>query len=220
LKLNADGTVAWQKTYGGSDGDTARCIQQTSDGGYVVAGTTESFGAGYEDFWVLRLNATGEIPGCSAMGSSEATGSDTSAVVADTSVVAQDSSAVATDVLDTMQDAAAERSVVCSVVPTIEKVRPLRPYAGDIIRIIGYSFGDGSGNSQVHIGPKSHDIYSSRIKLWTDTKIKIKIPFGNKPCAWYKHGDGEYRKRKVWVTVGGVDSNIKRIKVLKPGSCP
>ena len=38
LKLNADGTVAWQKTYGGSSDDYAYSIQQTSDGGYIVAG--------------------------------------------------------------------------------------------------------------------------------------------------------------------------------------
>jgi len=61
LKLNADGSVAWQKTYGGSGFDYTYSIQQTSDGGYIVAGGTESSGAGIEDFWILKLNADGSV---------------------------------------------------------------------------------------------------------------------------------------------------------------
>ena len=44
----------WAKTYGGSYYDEARSIQQTSDGGYVVAGWTESFGAGGADILILK----------------------------------------------------------------------------------------------------------------------------------------------------------------------
>jgi uncharacterized delta-60 repeat protein len=61
LKLNADGTVAWQKTYGGTDYEAANSIQQTSDGGYIVAGYTDSFGSGGEDIWVLKLDADGTV---------------------------------------------------------------------------------------------------------------------------------------------------------------
>ncbi len=61
LKLNANGTVAWQKTYGGSGQDYARSIEQTSDGGYIVAGYTNSFGAGNNDFWVLKLDSSGAV---------------------------------------------------------------------------------------------------------------------------------------------------------------
>jgi uncharacterized delta-60 repeat protein len=61
LKLDASGNVTWQKTYGGGGNDSARSIQQTSDGGYVVAGRTESFGAGDRDFWVLKLDASGNV---------------------------------------------------------------------------------------------------------------------------------------------------------------
>ncbi|NPA41170.1 MAG: hypothetical protein GXO18_02745, partial [Aquificae bacterium] len=61
LKLDANGDVQWQKTYGGSDSDGAYSIQQTSDGGYVVAGWTWSFGAGSADFWVLKLDANGDV---------------------------------------------------------------------------------------------------------------------------------------------------------------
>ena len=71
----------------------------------------------------------------------------------------------------------------------------------------------------VHIGNKTFDFTNWRIKSWGQWDIEIKIPFSGKDCAWFKHGEGEYRKRKVWVTVGGIDSNVKKIKVLAPREC-
>jgi hypothetical protein len=61
LKLDSSGGVIWQKTYGGSGGDKAYSIQQTTDGGYIVAGYTSSFGAGGRDAWVLKLDNGGNI---------------------------------------------------------------------------------------------------------------------------------------------------------------
>lgn len=61
LKLDATGNVDWQKTYGGSGYDSANSIQQTSDGGYIVAGYANSFGAGGGDAWVLKLDANGAV---------------------------------------------------------------------------------------------------------------------------------------------------------------
>jgi len=61
LKLDADGNVSWQKTYGGSSYDHAESIQQTADGGYIVAGRTNSFGAGNYDLLVLKLDASGNV---------------------------------------------------------------------------------------------------------------------------------------------------------------
>jgi hypothetical protein len=61
LKLNKDGSIDWQRTYGGGNWDIAFATQQTSDGGFVVAGLTESFGAGNYDVWVLKLNTQGDI---------------------------------------------------------------------------------------------------------------------------------------------------------------
>jgi hypothetical protein len=49
----------WQKTYGGSSYDRAYSIQQTSDGGYIVAGLTQSFGAGNNDFYIIKTDANG-----------------------------------------------------------------------------------------------------------------------------------------------------------------
>jgi len=61
FKLDANGNVQWQKTYGGGDLDRANSIQQTSDGGYVVAGWTSSFGAGGYDAWLFKLDANGNV---------------------------------------------------------------------------------------------------------------------------------------------------------------
>ena len=61
LKLTPTGNIEWQRAYGGTGTDSAKSVQQTSDGGYIVAGYTESFGAGGRDFWVLKLDSTGEV---------------------------------------------------------------------------------------------------------------------------------------------------------------
>ncbi len=61
LKINADGSIGWQKTYGGSYDDYARTVCQTSDGGFVVAGETTDFGAGQSDIWILKLDQGGII---------------------------------------------------------------------------------------------------------------------------------------------------------------
>jgi hypothetical protein len=61
LKLDVNGNIQWQKTYGGSGYDIAPSVRQTSDGGYVVAGETSSFGAGGADIWVLKLDGNGNI---------------------------------------------------------------------------------------------------------------------------------------------------------------
>ena len=89
LKLDANGEIQWQKTYGGSTSDWANSIRQTADGGYVMAGLTGSFGAGSTDFWVLKLDAYGNISdSCPA-----SIGQDTSGVSASTSVVPENSQA-------------------------------------------------------------------------------------------------------------------------------
>ncbi|MBI4554445.1 MAG: hypothetical protein HY715_02190 [Planctomycetes bacterium] len=61
LKLRADGTVEWQKTYGGVGRDEAYSVHETRDGGYIVAGLTESFGVGKADAWVLKLGMDGQV---------------------------------------------------------------------------------------------------------------------------------------------------------------
>ena len=67
VKLNSLGDIEWQKCLGGTSGDWANSIQQTSDGGFIVAGGTDSNDGdvsgnhGYSDYWVVKLNSSGDI---------------------------------------------------------------------------------------------------------------------------------------------------------------
>jgi len=61
IKTDASGDSLWSRTYGGSGSDICKYAQQTSDGGYVVAGGTDSFGAGSKDFWLLKTDADGNM---------------------------------------------------------------------------------------------------------------------------------------------------------------
>jgi hypothetical protein len=66
VKLDQSGAKLWDKTFGGSDLDEAHFVQQTSDGGYIVAGFTYSEDGdingrnnGELDSWILRLDGSG-----------------------------------------------------------------------------------------------------------------------------------------------------------------
>ena len=59
-KTDASGNIIWTKTYGGANWDFAYSIRQTSDGGYIVAGGTTSYGNGNEDMYLVKLNASGD----------------------------------------------------------------------------------------------------------------------------------------------------------------
>jgi hypothetical protein len=61
IKTDANGNVQWAKTYGGTDFDWAYSVQQTTDGGYIVAGRTDSFGAGDYDIFLIKTDANGNI---------------------------------------------------------------------------------------------------------------------------------------------------------------
>ena len=67
LHLQAQPNIEWQKVYGGTHQDEAYSIQQTTDGGYIVAGQTSSTDGdvignhGEIDYWVLKLTNTGAV---------------------------------------------------------------------------------------------------------------------------------------------------------------
>lgn len=61
LKLNATGAIEWQYLYGGSGRERPYQIRTTSDGGYVIAGETYSFGPAGPNAWILKLDSLGGV---------------------------------------------------------------------------------------------------------------------------------------------------------------
>jgi hypothetical protein len=59
IKLDAKGNLQWTKTIGGKNWEWGYSLIQTSDGGYAIAGFTESFGAGKWDVYVVKLDKNG-----------------------------------------------------------------------------------------------------------------------------------------------------------------
>lgn len=70
LKLDASGNKTWDKTFGGTDYDGLYSISRTPDGGYIAAGYTYSYGAGNTDFWVLKIDSSGNEEWSKTFGSS------------------------------------------------------------------------------------------------------------------------------------------------------
>ena len=60
VKTDAYGDTLWTRTYGGSGADVGYSVTQTSDGGYIVAGSTASFGAGNWDVYLVRTDTYGD----------------------------------------------------------------------------------------------------------------------------------------------------------------
>jgi hypothetical protein len=61
VKTDESGNMEWNKTYGGAQDDRAQSLIETSDGGYALAGSTESFGAGSYDFWLVKVDESGNF---------------------------------------------------------------------------------------------------------------------------------------------------------------
>lgn len=59
IKTDQYGNALWNKTYGGGFFEAANCVQQTTDDGYALLGTTYSFGDGGADFWLVKTDAAG-----------------------------------------------------------------------------------------------------------------------------------------------------------------
>lgn len=71
LKLNSDGNLLWEKTFGARGYEIAHAVQQTKDGGYIVAGIATSYGLGSiesglllgeakKNAWVMKLDQKGD----------------------------------------------------------------------------------------------------------------------------------------------------------------
>ncbi|MDH7461897.1 T9SS type A sorting domain-containing protein [Chitinophagaceae bacterium 26-R-25] len=69
FKLDASGAIQWSKTYGGTNAETATCLQATNDGNYIFAANTTSTNGdlaslpahGSTDAWIVKINPSGDI---------------------------------------------------------------------------------------------------------------------------------------------------------------
>ncbi|MEO5572760.1 MAG: T9SS type A sorting domain-containing protein [Bacteroidia bacterium] len=61
IKTDVNGDTLWTKIFGGVDNDMGNCLQQTSDGGYIITGMSYSFGAGNGDIYLIKTDANGDI---------------------------------------------------------------------------------------------------------------------------------------------------------------
>jgi hypothetical protein len=59
IKTDSAGNLQFNRTYGGPGLENGYAILQTSDGGYLLTGTTSSFGAGRNDVWLVKTDASG-----------------------------------------------------------------------------------------------------------------------------------------------------------------
>ena len=76
VKINATGAIQWKKSYGGTLNEVAQSIEATHDGGYIIAGYTNSIDGqvtgnhGGYDFWVVKIDDTGAMQWQTTIGGS------------------------------------------------------------------------------------------------------------------------------------------------------
>lgn len=114
FKLDTNGDISWEKTYGGTLLDEAHFIRQTTDGGYIVAGDTVSFSTGSSDYLALKLDPNGEIPDCNLSNISNATVASTSIVAQDITSTVLPTSATKTTPIIINQDTSSESRDTCA----------------------------------------------------------------------------------------------------------
>src|SRR4030042_4300990 len=125
LSGEAEGQQAWARIYGGSGLDRANSIQQTTDGGYIVAGNSYSFGAGQSDVWVIKMNSSGDIDAsCSFINPGSCVTSSANVSVLTPAIVTSNSTATVIDTAVVAIDANLTSSTLCANGPLLISHKP------------------------------------------------------------------------------------------------
>ena len=74
VKTDSQGRETWSTTFGGSQADGGFSVQETSDGGYIIAGSTMSFGLGSSDVYLVKTDSQGMETWSTTFGGSQADG--------------------------------------------------------------------------------------------------------------------------------------------------
>jgi len=83
IKADANGNEQWNSTYGGREHDSAHSVKQTSDGGYIIAGFTNSFGDGNSDVWLFKVDPNGNPQWSKTFGGTKSDGAFTVQLTSD-----------------------------------------------------------------------------------------------------------------------------------------
>ena len=130
LKLNLDGSIDWQKTYGTGEQERVDSILPTNDGGYIMQGVLD-LGAGHEDVMIIKVNGKGEIPNCNIINNTFAVVTNTNATTRVTNATTQQFSAIVSDKNLFVKDTSARESVICYFTDTIEVDIDIKPESED-----------------------------------------------------------------------------------------
>lgn len=113
-KLDPNGNIVWQRVTGGGGGEIFNAVQTAPDGGFFVAGSSESFGPGFPNILIAKYNKNGRISsGCAYNTDATAVAVDTSAVAFSLGLVAADTFAQADLATMSAVDATTTVTAVC-----------------------------------------------------------------------------------------------------------
>jgi hypothetical protein len=59
VRTNKYGNEQWNRTYGSAELDTGYSLKECNDDGFIIAGTTQSYGTGYQDAWLIKTDSYG-----------------------------------------------------------------------------------------------------------------------------------------------------------------
>lgn len=115
VKLNSNGTLLWSKTAGGAGDEQALTIIKTTDGGFITAGFTSSFGTGGKDMYIVKFDAAGNTCGNTTEPSGSSGASGTATSPAFTVVIQNPSATTASPILGS----GGILSTICGTLPPI-----------------------------------------------------------------------------------------------------